>query len=246
MEWPSSSLLGWRGLKSQVVVNSLPTPAERPPLSAHFKKGSRMNRNETSRLAVLVGVLAEAYRQTITEATIEAYRIGLRDLTLGAVERAIDEAIRTCRFMPTVSELRALAGVMIPEHRAVLAWRLLMDATKEHCPYHSVDFDDPLIMATLRNLAGGDRAWEVWAEMVEAEEEKWLRRDFERIYVAMAQSSVWTIDGSPLIGFHDRENASRGYPMKDPVNITCGLPPIQFNALADNRSQIALLENIGA
>ena len=48
-----------------------------------------------ARIALAVGILGEAFRQRISKATVEAYRIGLCDLPIDAIERAVHEAIRT-------------------------------------------------------------------------------------------------------------------------------------------------------
>lgn len=150
---------------------------------------------KNNRLPQLVGVLAEAFRQTISEATIMAYEIGLKDLPPQQVETAVTNAIRSCKFMPTVKELRELATGMKDIDRPVLAWEAVISIPLN--PYKHVDFDDPLINATIRNLGG-------WPSFIDrfsdAESEKWVRKDFIDTYQKLLSSGVNGDACRPLAG----------------------------------------------
>jgi hypothetical protein len=178
-------------------------------------------RNE--RLAVAVAVLGETFGRQVTAVTIQAYEMGLDGIAIDAIERAVKRASGECRFMPVPSELRELAGEMPAKDRAIRAWSAAMRGVRLHGYYHSVNFDDPIINATIRSMGG----WERFAERLEVEEEKWLRRDFEAIYVSFATRGVSAEACEPLGGFLSRSNGAAGYldAVPEPVLVECGLPP---------------------
>lgn len=59
--------------------------------------------------AACVGMLGEAFRQKVSDATIRAYEIGLDGMTAESIEQATARSIRECRWMPVPAELRAFA-----------------------------------------------------------------------------------------------------------------------------------------
>ena len=171
-------------------------------------------------IAAAVGILGEAWRQKVTPATIKAYQIGLDDLTSEAVKTATTRAIRQCKFMPTVSELRELAGETSHGDRAVLAWGAFEKAVQGIGYYRSPDFDDPIINATCRNLGG----W-MAACCTEGEEfDKWYRQRFLKTYEVLSRRGVGDEESAPLIGCVQRENGRLGYDRKEKVQVPTGLP----------------------
>lgn len=182
-----------------------------------------MNEADRKRLAVAVGTLGEAYGRAVTKVTIKAYEIGLAGLPIAAIEHAARRAIAERRFMPVPSELRELAGVMSPEDRAILAWGAVAKAVARHGYYDSVDFDDKIINAAIRNLGG----WTEIAVRFNEEEEKWARKDFERVYISMMRSGVNAEHIGYLSGFFEQDNRGRGFEDHVPQVelIATGLPP---------------------
>jgi len=178
------------------------------------------------RFAAAVTTLGEAFRQQVTSVTIRAYEIGLKGIPLAAIEQAIAAAIGRCRFMPVPCELRQLAGELGPEDRAIKAWDAFTKALHTHGWYASVDFDDSLINATVRNLGG----WMPLIDRMEAEGDKWTRKDFERVYASLAKTGINESDAQPLVGFHEQNNRFLGYSeaVKPPVRITTNLPPLRI------------------
>ena len=160
-------------------------------------------------------------RAELTEAIFEAFWLALSDLSLEQVRGAVIKALRTCRFMPSAAELRDLAGVMTPEMRAVLAWGALKRAIRKEGSWHSVHFDDAAVTAAVRNLGG-------WARLCSLESEeldKWVRRDFERIYLAFSERGVPADMAEPLAGAFEISNSAQGFPVAPPVKIMTGVPP---------------------
>lgn len=145
----------------------------------------KAKRSDAERLADVVAVLGEAFRQSITDVTIRAYHLALSDVPIAAVERAAVQAMRDCKFMPTAKELRDLATGTSAESRPMLAWTALMRVPFD--PYRHVDFDDPLVNATIRSLGG----WPTFIErFTDAEAEKWARKEFLETYARLAASNV--------------------------------------------------------
>jgi hypothetical protein len=60
--------------------------------------------------AELLALLGETFQEPISEARCAAYFDALRDLPLAAVQAAVREALRDCRFFPRPVELRERAG----------------------------------------------------------------------------------------------------------------------------------------
>lgn len=180
-----------------------------------------MTTKDETRFRAAITALAEAYRQTITPATLHAYLLGLDDLSIDAIEGAVRKALRTCRFMPAPIELRELSGEVAGGNRAVMAWDCFSRAVVEHGGYKSVVFDDPVLNATVRNLGGWQRCCELPAE----EFDKWLRKDFLGAYQSLAAAGAGSTDMLP--GIFARENAITGKhhePSERMVVVQTGLP----------------------
>jgi len=119
----------------------------------------------------------------LDDALLEGYWFGLKDLDLAAIKQATVRAIRTCKFFPTVGELRILAGEETPQQRAALAWKVFM---RERCRLKTrklFEFDDPVLTATIKNLGESRAAYST------GDEEVWLRKDFERLYAMLCDSA---------------------------------------------------------
>lgn len=174
----------------------------------------------TRKFVEQIAALASAFGKEADSATYLGYWIALSDVPHERIEHAVVRAIRGNRFMPTASELRQLTGELTIQSRCVLAWESFEKAVVSFGGYRSVDFDDPVINATVNNLGG----WERLCEMPPEEFSKWLRKDFERVYVNLCESGVSRESASPLIGTHDRENGYRGYEIQPPVKVVTGLP----------------------
>jgi hypothetical protein len=174
--------------------------------------------------------LAASFGREADEPTCMAYEIGLSDLPLAACKAAMMRGMRECKFMPSPAELRELAGVQKPQQRAVLAWEALDGAVCDHGYYRSVDFDDPVINATVRNLGG----WERICSLEGDEYTKWFRKEFERVYLALMAVGVGPDQAAPLLGHFAKQNSGNGQPIAPPVKVKTGLPALP---LIGNESQ---------
>lgn len=194
------------------------------------------------KLAELIYVLCEAFRQKATEHTIRAYELGLAGMPDDVITEAVQKAMITCKFMPTIFELRQLAGAMPRESRSVLAWASVQKAIHEVGEYQSVDFDDPFINATIRVMGG-------WEQLCGTESGEafhtWKRKQFEDTYNALLASGVGDDLARPLDGICDRENSANGYlaHVKGPVKVVTGLP-VEHKRLS-SRPVLQLASGIG-
>lgn len=186
---------------------------------------NRVEANKKQQLGIAVTALAEAFRQKVTAATLLAYEIGLGDLSIEVVQESVRLAIRRCRFMPTVSELRELVGRSeTDEARADLAWSCALRAVSRVGRYRSVSFiDDPITNAVIRSLGG----WVAFCDRFsdERDADKWLRKDFCDTYRRFQSGRVPPEHCRALVGEHDAHNLlhAREY-VKQPVAVVTGLP----------------------
>jgi hypothetical protein len=60
--------------------------------------------------AELLALLGETFHEPISEGRVAGYWIALSDMPLPALQAAVCEALRTCRFFPRPAELRECAG----------------------------------------------------------------------------------------------------------------------------------------
>lgn len=179
-----------------------------------------MKPNELEKFQGLIAALATCFGREADEPLYAGFKLGLHDLSLAEISRAVSKAISTCKFMPTVAELRELAGVLSPEVRAVKAWDSFERASRN--PYQSVDFDDPVINATVRNIGG----WQFVCSIDDRKEfDVFLRKRFESVYVALYKSGVSSEQCEPLVGLFDSANALSGYEVRQPVRIETGMAP---------------------
>ena len=174
-------------------------------------------------LLQMIAALAANFDREADEAMFQSYEMGLDDLPLADVKRAIIRSIKESTFMPRVAELRALAGVVPPVNRAVKAWEVFERTVVRLGYTASVNFDDPVINATVRALGG----WERCCGLTVEEFDKWLRKDFERTYIALMSTGLSAEAAGPLLGFHDQSNACHGHikQLTTPKLIACDLPP---------------------
>jgi hypothetical protein len=91
---------------------------------------------------------------------------------------------------------------------------------------------------------------------MEQEDEKWVRKDFERVYTTLQSAGVSASEARPLLGCHDVTNRINGYldAIGEPQKVITGLPPHRQGVLAAPiptrehpamPSDVKLLEGIG-
>jgi len=199
-----------------------------------------MDRTDFKEFTIAMQTLAVAFDKEATEDLYEVYWQALKDLPLEAFQRACGAALRTSEWMPRPAHLRKLTGEVGPEHRATVAWEAVRTAIGQHGTYKSVDFSDPVINATIRNMTGG------WTELGRREAKDfdiWGRKEFERIYQALYATGVTEESASHLAGTHEHGNRNR-YEVEAPIKIQVSLPPPSVRILPSNNKLRSLVGSI--
>ena len=165
-----------------------------------------------------VTILAEAFRQRVSEITFRTYEIGLSDLDINVIKRAVVvKAIRDCKFMPSVHELRELCGAtnssIAAKDRPLAAWQAVREAIRKVGAYESPCFDDPVIHAVIQQLGG----WPVVCETLTSEM-KWLEKDFCKTYSALCNAELGDDLTGRLHGLCEISNAREGY-LNEPIHV---------------------------
>ena len=207
------------------------------------------------RISAAVALLCEGLPgKTPSAVTFKAYEVGLADLPAEAVEAAAMRALRSCKFVPSVAELREMCGALTLEQRSIRAWDALERAVREVGYYRSIVFDDPALQATVRNLGGWMQVCDVSASENPDDWSKWFRKDFERVYRSFAAGQVPAESLEPLVGFADQQNGflGRREGVKPPIEFKTGLPPLlgqspvkQRPKLTQERAETRLTDSIG-
>lgn len=177
------------------------------------------------RLAVL-SELFQGQGAAFSDAKAELYFEALRDLSLPQVLRALNEAVRTCTFMPKPAELRTLA-IGDDEDTTELAWQEYKRLARAVGGYGSPTFTDPALADAVQAVFG---SWELacWSDFTP---EMWAskRKEFSRVYRAMAKRNEQ--DPKTLPGFVERENRLHGWD-RDPKALPAA-EPVQIGAVPD-------------
>lgn len=178
-----------------------------------------------------IAALAASFSRDTTQAMLHGFWLGLRDLQLDQLRGAVAKAITTSRYMPTPAELRSLAGAIDDATRATVAWDVVRRSISRYGVYRSVDFSDPMVNATIRNLGG----WERLCGLPGEELEKWYRKDFEKTYLTLRAFDALAPDaGKHLPGIF--EKTASGYAIEPPAKIT--VFPVGQQLAAEQRKEL--------
>lgn len=164
----------------------------------------------TEAIAQCVYVLAEAFRQKTTPVTITAYELGLSSIPIDTIKRAVAVAVRDCRFMPSVQELRGLCGVAIggidDRDKPLLAWQAVRDAVRRVGGYASPEFEDKTIHAVIRELGG-------WVDLcnTSTEDMQWVEKRFMASYATMSRVKLPEDQTKRLTGISEADNVLNGH-----------------------------------
>ena len=182
------------------------------------------NDADATRFSQLLSALAVTFGKEADTPMFIGYEMALDDLPLDAIDRAVRRAIRECKFMPSGSELRELAGAageVKASDRSIVAYGAACRAVQSVGGYQAVSFDDPLANAAVRNMGG----WERFCDWP-TDEMQWRQRDFCRHYEALSASGISGELAAPLPGICDGQNAAGGFLEFIPPTrkVCCGLP----------------------
>lgn len=172
-----------------------------------------MRPNEQPEFVAYITQVLGFYRQDVSEFSIGIWWEACRPFDMEQVRRSLTAHAlhpEKGQFPPRPADLvRELAGTFTD--RALLAWGRVSRAMTEVGAYASVDFADPVIHATVRELGG-------WAAIcrVPNDEQQFLQKrfcDFFRTYTTRGVSEA----PLALQGDHDTGNAAKSLESPDTV-----------------------------
>ena len=171
------------------------------------------NKDKPQFLQILTG-LSDLYNAELSRVSITLFWEALKTHRIDLISVAASEHVKHSKWMPKPSEFLDILtkSEMNPEERAILAWGCVSRAAKSIGGYSCVDFDDPIINATIRNQGGWSRICSQPAEHFES----FIRRQFIADYVVMYGAKLSPDALLPLQGTFDKDN---------PREIETGLPP---------------------
>lgn len=154
-------------------------------------------RNRLVMLAELFDVKLSPQRQAL-------YFEALRDLPFPAVAKGLNQAAKTCTFLPRPAEIRSLA-VGDAEDRTEAAWMALKQAMRSIGSYASLVTVDPALGEAVIAVFG---SWPAACQL-ELTPEMWAakRKEFGRVYHVLSDRGL--VGPRYLAGICEQQNAGR-------------------------------------
>ena len=154
------------------------------------------NQQERAAFLEAFGGLSEVFGKEFSKFTAKAYFKALSTHDIQPVVKAMESALKRCRFFPKPVELlEFIEGT--PEDRKVMAEaqaREVLMAVRRHGIYATVQFADPITNAIIRQYFGG------WANVCSTREDaqRWFIKDFSERYAEYKTHGIE--DHEPLRG----------------------------------------------
>lgn len=190
-----------------------------------------MNRPE---FKATIGVLIATVGKSMPDEMVAAWYLMLQELTAEQLERGIVVTLRTHQYagFPPIgtiweNSIGAAGRVVNLETRAMVAWDRVLTAIRVQGGYRTVEFDDPIIHATVRSLGG-------WVQLTDATSEdlsRFIQPKFVKMYSALAQYGITEAEAAPLFGLIDTANTKAGYELGEVVAIATGLPRLDVKII---------------
>lgn len=178
-----------------------------------------------------IAILIASVGRPMPDEQVRAWKLICDDLTAEQLRRGVITTIRTHEFagFPPIAAIRKNAigkeaGQLTIADRAVVAWGAIKRAVAVHGGYATVQFDDPLVTASVRELGG----WSRFCDCEAGEKfDVWLRKDFERTYSALLVAGTSAERTAPLAGLCDVANSANGHHERlQATTINTGLSPV--------------------
>lgn len=186
-------------------------------------------------------MLAEVFDVKLSPGRQVLYFEALRDIPLTEVIRALNQAVKSCKFFPRPAELRTFA-LGDSEDRTEAAWMLLRKALSAVGSYASVSIHDAALGEAILALWG---SWPA-ACATELTPEMWAakRKEFGRVYRVLVDRQL---DGARYLqGMCEQQNAGRPeWNRFVPVHRIAGdtITPLSLEAADEERLMIAAVRS---
>lgn len=161
----------------------------------------------------------EVQRIKVTPDALRLWIATFSDLTQEQLHDALLRYTKEGSEFPTPASVRKFAGHGEAgiDDRAGIAWANVRLAIRRVGPYESIDFDDRIINAAIRNIGGWEKLCDVPHDKIE-----WKAKEFIDMYKTIVRTGIG--DGSPLHGITARVNVGR-FNSPAPKRLTTGLSP---------------------
>lgn len=188
----------------------------------------------------LLKAFFEVHKIEVTKGSLQMWIAALADLSEQDIALAIMRFNRECTDYPTPARLRGYStAVPKDEERAEFCWTEIRRAIGSLGSYESVQLDDPVGTAALREIGG-------WVSICDTEpdEMKWRKREFVAAYKRIGGSGRGNCD--PLPGLHQIESGRSGSTHSVEVKlIATGLRPhVMAQRLKQSSQQQAIRESV--
>ena len=154
-------------------------------------------------------MLCELHDKILSDMMKDLYWKILEPFTDEQCEAAFKELIYESRFFPKPADFReAILGKK--SNKATEAWIDVLNSVARIGNYQSVKFSDPVIHSVINAMGG----WPQLCQM-EAKEEKWKQKEFERLYEVLSAREGKHQDYLP--GTHEMENNRIGHDYENTI-----------------------------
>lgn len=194
-----------------------------------------MNGNDKHAFSQVLQVVYDLYGKDLSEAVMSFWWAALTPYDFASVRDALNRHAANPdngQFCPKPADVVKLIGGGTAD-AAMIAWSKVDRAVRSVGPYQTVVFDDPIIMAVLRDMGG-------WIALGQCADEEWpfKAKEFENRYRGYRLRG--RVDDAPekLIGIADAENIPAGRGETNPVLIGCR-QSTQLAAIEDNSGRAA-------
>jgi len=163
-----------------------------------------MKKSDLKEFTSFLLAIAEVYGKKMSDASVVIYFEALKDCEFTDIRRGFKlhcEDPEEGRFMPLPAHIRG--RICKPSKTGLIAWKQVMDAFCAYNYYDSVQFEDGVINAVIKDMGG----W-MWLSNQNLEE-PWTQKEFERRYEAYKSQGIEVHERLP--GFFELDNRARGY-----------------------------------
>jgi hypothetical protein len=140
-----------------------------------------MQPQDKANFATALAGVAETFGVPMTDAQVEGYWSGLKDLSIKAVGSALAASIRQCERFPKPVEIRRLAGIESTDAVAMKAWSEVVKAAQRG----GGQLSDATAAESVRLMGGFKRL----GQMNEEDLQVWGRKQFVECYEAVAEKT---------------------------------------------------------
>ena len=167
-----------------------------------------MTNDDRHEFTKIMFVLAETFKEPMSDLRLEGYWLGLSDLPLDNIRDAAAQAVRACKFFPRPSELREIADGS-REDDTEKAWQLYKAEARRIGGYGSPTLDAALaetlvlVFGSWQAACWTDFSPEMWASK---------RKEFGRSYRILRQRGLK--GPTQLAGFFEREGKEISMPLE--------------------------------